>query len=75
MLTDAENANVQITQKRAHMDGYCLNCSLTTLRMVTDDRYATRNECAYALRSGFRGQSMIACAKKLRCKKRRTRGL
>ena len=65
-LTADENANVQITQNRAHMLGYRLNCSRTTLRIVPEDRYAARNECAYVLRSGFRGQSMIACAKKHR---------
>lgn len=61
-----------MTQNRAHIPGYTANWSRTTLRMVQDARYAARNECAYALLRGFRGQSIIACAKKLRCRKSRT---
>lgn len=70
--TAAENANVQITQKRAHTVGYMLNWSRTTLSTVLDERYAARKDGAYALLSGFRGQSIMACAKKLRCRNKRT---
>ena len=45
-LTADENAKVQITQKRAHISGKSLNWSRITLRIVLDERYAARNECA-----------------------------
>ena len=64
LLTHAENAWVQMTQKRPMTVGKMENCSRTELRRAVALRYPARNEGAYWLRMGSSGQSFTAAAKK-----------
>ena len=62
-LTHAENACVQITQKRVICAGNKLNCSRIEFSSAVALRYPARNEGAYWLRMGSAGWSLSAVAK------------
>lgn len=65
-LTQAENACVQTTQKRAICVGNSANCSRIVIKSADALLYPAKNDGAYWLRKGSVGWSFSALAKKHR---------